>query len=178
MSHDQTSIVRNIFIAIFVFLSISANAHDAAVQTRVGRTIPAQVLGIVVIESPRQASLLQLRGMAGQGKVILRSDDRQDCLTFPVRFVAGDFGGSDISVHSTRQVRLVLQSRRVVEALAKGDDVVSDMYRVSSHDDDARADILIQTGLSEGHGFVLNPGSSILEDVVGVRTTRTDCSEL
>tara|TARA_R110000744_G_scaffold326656_2_gene432442 strand:+ start:200 stop:736 length:537 start_codon:yes stop_codon:yes gene_type:complete len=178
MSHDQTSIAQKIFIAILVFISISANAHDAAVQTRVGRTVPAEALGIVVIEAPRQASLLQLRGMAGEGKVILRSDDRQDCLTFPIRFVAGDFGGSDISVHSAQQVRLVLKSRRVTEALARGDDVVSDMYRVSSHEDDARADILIQTGLSDSHGFVLNPGSSILEDLVGVKTRRTDCSEL
>lgn len=178
MSHDQTSIVRNIFIAIPVFISISANAHDAAVQSRLGGAIPAQALGIVVIEAPRRASLLQLRGMAGQGNVILRSDDRQDCLAYPIRCVAGDFGGSDTSVRSSQQVRLGLKGRRVIETLARSDDGVSDMYRLSSHEDDARAGILIQIGLSDSHGFVINPGSSILDDLVGVRITRTDCSEL
>ena len=109
--------------------------------------------------------------------MILRSDDSRDCLTFPLRFVAGDFGGDSISAHSARPIRLILRSARVAQALAHGDDVVSDMYRVSTADDDQDADIIVKSGLSEGHGFVLNPGSSILADILGVETSRIACSE-
>lgn len=55
---------------------------------------------------------------------------------------------------------------------------VSDMYRISGQMDDSEADIFIQTGLSESHGFVLNPGSSIVADIFGATTGRTACSEL
>jgi hypothetical protein len=34
-----------------------------------------------------------LRGIAGSGKAILRTDEPGLCLTIPIRFVAGDFGG-------------------------------------------------------------------------------------
>ena len=67
---------------------------------------------------------------------------------------------------------------RVADALADGDDVVSDMYRVSSRQDDDDADIIIQSGLSESHGFVLNPGGSVVADVFGATATHTACSEL
>ena len=87
--------------------------------------------------------------------------------TLPIRLVAGDFGGDDISIQGTSPIRLILRSARVADALADGDDVVSDMYRVSSRQDDDDADIIIQSGLSESHGFVLNPGGSVVADVFG-----------
>ncbi|SNT39525.1 hypothetical protein SAMN04488078_11361, partial [Antarctobacter heliothermus] len=114
----------------------------------------------------------------GSGIVNLKSDDRHDCLTVPIRFVAGDFGGEGISSSATKPIGLFIQSPRVASALAGGDDVVSDMYRISTQPDDPEADIIIQSGLSESHGFVLNPGSSILADIFGAATSRTACSEL
>jgi hypothetical protein len=150
---------------------------SSPVQTATDQQIPAGALGVVLIDAPREATLLQLRGMAGLGIVILRSEDSRDCLTLPLRFVAGDFGGDSISAHSARPIRLIIRSARVARALARGDDVVSDMYRVGTADDDQDTDIIVKSGLSEGHGFVLNPGSSILADIVGVKASRVACSE-
>ena len=151
---------------------------DAAVQTEAGQQIPVGAYGVAQIDAPRVATLLQLRGVMGTGIVILRSDDSHDCLTVPIRFVAGDFGGEGISANATKPIRLILRSRRVARALAAGEDVVSDMYRIGSLKDDPDADIIIQSGLSEGHGFVLNPGSSILADVFGAAVSRTACSAI
>jgi hypothetical protein len=110
--------------------------------------------------------------------VIPKSVDRHDCLSVPIRFVAGDFGGEGISANETRPIRLILRSPQVAGALAAGDDMVSDMYRLSAQLDDPEADLIIQTRLSESHGFVLNPGSSIVADIFGSTTSRTACSEL
>jgi len=151
---------------------------SAAVQTESGQQIPAGAYGVAYIDAPRVATLLQLRGVTGGGTVILKSDDSHDCLTVPIRFVAGDFGGEGISANETHPIRLILRSPRVAGALAAGDDVVSDMYRISVQLDDTEADIIIQTGLSASHGFVLNPGSSVVADIFGATTSRTACSEL
>ena len=151
---------------------------SAAVQTEAGQQIPAGAHGVAYIDAPRVATLLQLRGVTGSGIVILKSDDGHDCLTAPIRFVAGDFGGDGISASATSPIRLILQSQRVASALAAGDDVVSDMYRITTLPDDPEADIIIQSGLSESNGFVLNPGSSIAADIFGATISRTACSEL
>lgn len=151
---------------------------SAAVQTESGQQIPAGAYGVAYIDAPRVATLLQLRGVTGSGTVILKSDDSHDCLTVPIRFVAGDFGGEGISASATHPIRLILRSPRVAGALAVGDDVVSDMYRISAQLDDPEADIIIQSGLSENHGFVLNPGSSIVADIFGATISRTVCTEL
>ncbi len=168
-----------------VFLSASAHAgavggnatppSQMAVQTEAGQRIPAGAYGIVEIKNPVEATLLQLRGLAGRGDVVLRGDESGMCISFPLRLVAGDFGGDAISGRRTSSVLLVLRSRRVTEALARGEDIVSDMYRVSK-EEGADADIIIKTGLNADHGFVLNPGSNILADIFGVETHRIACA--
>lgn len=178
------------FLATQVALSstpLAANAQDTdrpinrptstAIQTEAGQLIPAGAFGIAQIENPRVATLLQLRGLTGRGIVILRSGENQDCVTLPIRFVAGDFGGDSISVHATSPIRLIIQTARVANALTNGHDVVSDMYRISSLRDDPTADIIIQSGLSESHGFVLNPGSSVIADIFGATASPAACSE-
>ena len=77
----------------------------------------------------------------------------------------------------SKSIRLLIRSARVAEALANGDDVVSDMYRIGTAEDDRDADIIVKEGLIEDHGFVLNPGNSVLADIVGVKTSRIACSE-
>lgn len=188
MSTRQTFALLLTAPVALLLTSLGASAQDAdqqtnwpmsaAVQTEAGQQIPAGAYGVAYIEAPREATLLQLRGLMGSGIVILKSDDSRDCLTLPIRFVAGDFGGKGISANATRPIRLILRSPRVASALAAGDDVVSDMYRISTLVDDPEADIIIQTGLSESHGFVLNPGSSIVADIFGAATSRTACSDL
>lgn len=186
-AHRTASLLLTAQIALFL-PSLGARAQDAdqqtnwpmsaAVQTEAGQQIPAGAYGIARIDTPRVATLLQLRGVMGSGIVIIKSDDSHDCLTVPIRFVAGDFGGEGISANATRQIHLILRSPRAAKALAAGDDVVSDMYRISTQLDDPEADIIIQSGLSESHGFVLNPGSSIVADIFGAVASRTECSEL
>lgn len=188
MSTYHTSALLLIAQAALFLASVGASAQDAdhpiswpmsaAIQTETGQEIPAGAYGVARIDTPRVATLLQLRGVVGRGTVIMRSDDSHDCLTVPIRFVAGDFGGDGISANATGEIRLILRSPQVVKALAAGDDVVSDMYRISSLEDDPDADIIIQSGLSASHGFVLNPGSSIAADIFGATASRTACSRL
>lgn len=149
-----------------------------AVQTEAGQQIPAGAYGVVHIQTPRVANLLQLRGVMGRGIAIIRSDDKQDCQSLQLRFVAGDFGGDSVSTHAAQPIRLILQSARVSNALERGEDIVSDMYVISSQKNDLDADIIIESGLSENHGFVLNPGTSIVADVFGSTTSRLNCSEM
>ena len=187
MSNANSS--NSLLAACLVLISASVSARAdaaseneawitrAAIRTETGQQIPAGAFGIVEIERPREATLLDLRGMAGRGNVILRSHESGYCLTFPLRFIAGDFGGDTISAHLAKPVRLVLKSRRVAKALANGHDITSETYRISE-DDHPDADIIIETGLNEGYGFIFNPGRNILADIFGVRTTRIACREL
>lgn len=184
MSYLDKSIPHMAVILTLVLASASAHADavsggDAqitktAVQTEIGQQIPAGAFGIVEIKRPREATLLNLRGMAGRGDVVLRGNESGTCVTFQLRLVAGDFGGDNISSHITGPILLVLHSKGVAGALASGDDVVSDMYRVST-DDSAGIDISIKTGLSAEHGFVLNPGRSIIADIFGADMRQIAC---
>ena len=61
--------------------------------------------------------------------------------------------------------------------MAKGRDVVSDMYSVSDQVD-PEADILLQSGLDEGFGFVINPGRNILGDIFGVWVKPVSCQHV
>lgn len=147
------------------------------IATSAGHDIPSGAFGFVVINRPREVNLLQLRGVAGSGQVVLRTDQKGMCLTLPVRFVAGDFGGDSIKGHLAEPIHMVIKSRDVARTLAKGRDVVSDNYSVSNqiHSD---ADIVLQSGLEETFGFVINPGRNILGDIFGVWADKTPCHRL
>lgn len=151
---------------------------STAIRTEAGQTIPASAYGIVQIDAPRAATLLHLRGVMGRGIAIIRNEDSYDCLSLPIRFIAGDFGGDGISAHKRKSIHLTIQSAAVAKALVRGEDVVSDMYRTSSQISDSNADIIIERGLGEGYGFVLNPGSSVFADIFGTKIIQTSCSEL
>ncbi|WP_209000917.1 hypothetical protein [Stappia sp. BW2] len=188
MSTHRKPSIRLVLQATILFTPLASIAQETdrqviwptsvAVQTETGQQIPAGAYGIVQIQTPRVANLLQLRGVIGRGTAILRSDDNQDCQSMQLRFVAGDFGGDSVSTHTAQPIRLILQSERVSKALARGEDVVSDIYVISSQINDPDADIIIEGGLSENHGFVLNPGTSIVADVFGAATSRLTCSEM
>lgn len=177
----------SLLAAALTFVLVSASAHgDAAseneawvtrhaIQAETGQQIPAGAFGIVQINRPREVTLLDLRGMAGSGDVVLRTDESGYCLTFPLRFIAGDFGGNTISGNLADPIFLVLESRRVAKALANGHDVVSDMYRISK-EEEPDVDIIIKAGLSEDYGFVLNPGRNIMTDIWGLETRRIACT--
>lgn len=154
-----------------------AIATRQAIETSAGHNIPAGAFGIVLVARPREVMLLQLRGIAGSGRAVLRTDEPGMCLTLPLRFVAGDFGGDAVAGHLAESIHLVLKGREVARALARGRDIVSDDYKVSNrwHSD---ADIVLQSGLDESFGFVINPGRNILGDIFGVRADRLPCQHL
>jgi hypothetical protein len=174
-------------LAVFLVGTLAAAAaqaggvHDAdaiatrwEVPTSAGRNIPAGAFGFLLVERPREVTLLALRGIGGGGTVILRTDEPGLCLSIPIRFIAGDFGGDGISGHLAGPIHFVIRSRQVAGALARGRDVVSDMYSVSEQMD-SDADIVLQSGLDEGFGFVINPGRNILGDIFGVRARPISC---
>lgn len=154
-----------------------AIATRQAIATSAGHNIPAGAFGIVLVARPREAMLLQLRGIAGSGRAVLRTDEPGVCLTLPVRFVAGDFGGDAIAGHLAESIHFFLKGWEVARALARGRDIVSDDYNISNtwHSD---ADIVLQSGLDESVGFVINPGRNILEDIFGARADRLPCQPL
>lgn len=151
-----------------------AIATREEVPTSAGHDIPSGAFGFLLIERPRELTLLALRGIGGSGKAILRTDEPGLCLSIPVRFVAGDFGGESIGGHLADPIHFVIRSRRVARALARGRDVVSDTYDIGDRMD-SDADIVLQSGLAEGSGFVINPGRNILGDIFGVRATPVSC---
>lgn len=144
------------------------------VQTSSGLSIPAGMFGYMLVQRPREATLLRLRGIAGQGEVVLRTDQPGKCIRIPIRFVAGDFGGDTFSGHLAEPIVFFIKSRRVARALTRGKDVISDMYDVSAQKADG-ADIVLQTGLAPSFGFVINPGRNILGDLFGVRSRPVSC---
>lgn len=147
----------------------SALRADAQTDT----TIPVGALGIVHINRPREMTLLQLRGMAGSGLALLRLDD--GCIAIPLRFVAGDFGGDSISARRASPIRIAIQSQEALDALLEGDDLVSDMYEVSNVMGSPGADLVLLDGLTARHGFVINPGRSLVDDIFGVQGIYVPC---
>ena len=152
--------------------SEASQTLETLVRTSQGQEIPVGVFGVVLVEDAREASLLQLRGIAGSGVALLRNSDGNDCLSMPIRFVAGDFGGDSITSTRAKTIRLNINDASIAQALIAGQDIVSDHYLVGTSQDDQ---IAIQEGLTVEHGFVLNPGKSLLADVLGADADQVEC---
>lgn len=152
---------------------------DAATRASISASIttdtalPPGVLGLVQVSRPREMTMLQLRGMAGSGSALLRLDD--GCISIPLRFVAGDFGGDSFSARRAAPIRIAIQSQDVLDALLEGDDVISDMVEVSTVLGAPGADLVLLGGLTAQHGFVINPGRSLVDDIFGVQGVYVPC---
>lgn len=149
---------------------------ETALTTENGIEIPANVYGVVQIDTPVEASLMQLRGMSGQGVAFIRQMDSRDCLSLPLRFVAGDFEGQGISTHTAAPVAIEIRTYAASQRLVEGKEIVSDMVRVSMDSQSVDAELVIVSGLQSTQGFVLNPGQSFFADMFGVRPSREPCS--
>lgn len=183
MLRTTYAIIFQFVFCIFLTINLPVNAEvipssymKSAIQTEAGQIIPSNDFGVVDIEKPRVASLLQLRGIIGYGTIALRTSGNLGCATIPIRFIASDFGGDDISTDMAQPIKLLIRSERVVQAIRNGKDIVSDMYRISTNLTAHDADIVIQSGLSSSHGFVLNLGKSVLADIFGTTLIRTNCT--
>lgn len=151
----------------------AATRSARPMDERTSSTIPEGALGVVHINRPREMTLLQLRGMAGSGSALVRLEGR--CLSIPLRFVAGDFGGQTIAARRAPPIRIAIRSQDVLAALLEGEDIVSDLYRVSHVMGDPTADLVLLEGLSEDHGFIINPGRSLIDDFFGVQGLYVPC---
>jgi hypothetical protein len=150
----------------------------SAVKTSTGHIIPAGAYGIIIIKSPREITLLQLRGIAGTGVAYLRSAQTNKCQTLRVRFIAGDFEGRNISAHKAPPIQMILRNKRIIENIQRGEDIVSDMFRTSSLNNDPSADIIVEDGFERNYGFIVNVGSSLFADIFGPEITSIKCSEI
>ena len=159
-----------------VQLSSTANP-DRAIVTTSGLTIPSGSWGVVRLRNARQGKLLHLRGIAGEGHLILRSKEDGVCEILPVEFVAGDFGGNTIGFQSTGLISLAIQNRSIAKRLRRGKDVSSDDYFVSEQLHDPLADIVLLEGLEESYGFIIDPGHSFLDNLFGVRARKVTCKQ-
>lgn len=158
---------------------LRTRAYDAATRSpsEAGLTWPDEALGVIHINRPREVTLLQLRGLAGSGTALLRLND--SCVSVPLRFVAGDFGGDHISARRAPPIRIAIQSQEALEMLLQGDDIVSGDYAITSAASDGKdradADLVLLDGLSVDHGFVINPGRSIIADIFGFQGLYVPC---
>lgn len=144
-------------------------------QTAFLQQLPSNAKGIVLVENLREASLLQLRGAVGKGIAMLRDTDGAFCVKIPLRFIAGDFGGTGIQIRRTGPVFLVIYSKEITDRLTSGQDIVSDMFSIGAGRNRSDVDINIRNGLSDQAGFVLNPGRTFLADLFGTTINRDDC---
>ncbi|RED52533.1 hypothetical protein [Aestuariispira insulae] len=133
--------------------------------------------GIVVVPRVTQGSLLMLQGAVGNGAVIMRDEGSGLwCAPAAVRFLSGGFEGRSIGVGRKGPVILSVQSGFVAKQLWARLDLVSDTVRMDDMPGgDAEADILY-LGPDPIRGFVINSGSSFLDDLFGSAEIETPCS--
>lgn len=147
-----------------------------------GFTVPLEATetvfhrAMITIPNPHSANLLQLRGLGGRGTVQIQ--DASSCHSLPVRFVAGDFSGESVNIRKNEPIILEVRDPSIIDALLKGTDIISEDIYVTNNPLNAKASILIISGLSADTGFVINPGSSILSDIFGVKVSQISCDEI
>ena len=146
---------------------------------------PSEIKAVVYIASPKVGTLLQLRGIAGKGVLVFREESvrraivkqqgNTHCISAPIRFAAGDFGGSAIGIQSINSIRLLIYSDKVANKLIAGEEIVSEDYDITDQSDARLGDIKIESGLTLSYGFVLNPGEWSWSSVFGLDQKDVDC---
>ena len=175
MAHTLPQRAGRTFVSIG-FAAAILTLPLGAVKAEQTTTPDTRPFALITIPDPHEASLLQLRGISGSGTALFRIDGQ--CHSMPVRFVAGDFEGRRITAGHSGAIRLRLLRPALVQALYEGQDLVSDNLKTVTSGQDGAADIAIEAGLSPATGFVINPGSSVLSDIWGVRPTPVPCPRL
>ncbi|WP_421848061.1 hypothetical protein [Marinomonas sp.] len=168
--------------SILLLLSVSACSSEAKNTNESNLAVSDNIKAVVYIESPKVGTLLQLRGIAGKGVLIAKKDNRLEeqaaCVSSPIRFAAGDFGGDSIGIQSVEPIRLLVYSNKVAEKLIAGDEVVSEDYVITAQSDAQLGDIKIESGLTLSYGFVLNPGEWSWSSVFGLDHEDVGCEQL
>ncbi|MEM9211489.1 MAG: hypothetical protein AAGA63_08375 [Pseudomonadota bacterium] len=130
----------------------------------------------IEVPKPKQANLLQLRGILGAGWAYIREDD--DCYKMRLRLVAGDFGGKWVGIAGRKPIIMEFSDPLLVRALLSGDDIVSDVTGVSTRSGYSQNPIRVLSGISPETGFIINPGRHLGADMFGPKLRETRCENL
>ena len=136
--------------------------------------LPDQAYGVIYVESPKSGNLFQLHGTVGKGVAVLRERNQTRCFVKTIKIAAGGFDGKGISINKSEPIRLIVYSENLAETLLSGEEVVSDTITVKNRlmlSDPG--DILIESGLGEEQGFVLNPSEWSLFNLFGTADNST-----
>ncbi|QUX94195.1 hypothetical protein C0J08_01720 [Marinomonas sp. CT5] len=174
--------LSTVLCSILLLLSLAACSNDTKSSVNGNLEWTDGIKAVVYIESPKVGTLLNLRGIAGKGVIIVKNDKQSAgqtaCLSSPIRLAAGDFGGASIGIQAAEPIRLYIYSNKVKSELMSGNEVVSEDYVITDHSDAKLGDIKIESGLTLNYGFVLNPGEWSWSSVFGLDQESVLCEEL
>ena len=174
--------LSTVLCSILLLLSLAACSNDTKSSVNSNQEWADGIKAVVYIESPKVGTLLQLRGIAGKGVIIVKNDKQSAgqtaCLSSPIRLAAGDFGGASIGIQTAKPIRLYIYSNKVKAELMAGDEVVSEDYVITDQTDPTHGDIKIESGLTLSYGFVLNPGEWSWSSVFGLDYVEEGCGLL
>jgi len=153
MPFDMKATALTALIALSAVVSPQpTKGHD--ISDAANATDP-YALAVIEVPRPMAGSLMHLAGVKGRGVATVRIPFTNDCRSFDVILIAGGFWGMDHDA-DVGPVRMRIYDHRVVKRLVRGHDVVSEDYVVSRDPSERRADIIVESGLPEGTGFILD----------------------
>ena len=170
-------------LLIFGVLSSRAIAADQSVDLSDERIVEYVNKASAIIYAPSlsRGSLFRMRGAFGRAKFTRKAEDNLWCDVSPLRLLFGDFAGTSTGVSNTGSVVLLVINPSIADKLANGMDIVSenvsllDVEKAPTHGLQG-VDILVSGSASANSGFVLNPGSSILNDIFGASSVGNSCT--
>jgi hypothetical protein len=170
-------------LLIFTVFNTRVIAADQSVDLSDERIVEYVNKASAIIYAPglSRGSLFQMRGAFGRARFTRKSEDNLWCDVSPLRLLIGDFAGTSTGVSSTGSVVLLVTNPSIADKLANGMDIVSDnvsfldVEKAPTHGLQG-VDILVSGSASANSGFVLNPGSSILNDIFGASSVGNSCT--
>ena len=174
--------LSTVLCSMMLLLSLAACSNDTKSSVNGHQEWADGIKAVVYIESPKVGTLMNLRGIAGKGVIVVKNDKQSAgqaaCLSSPIRLAAGDFGGDSIGFQKAEPIRLYIYSNKVMAELMAGDEIVSEDYLITDQRDPNDGDIKIDSGLTLSYGFVLNPGEWSWSSVFGHDYVEEGCGLL
>lgn len=176
----MAAIALLLIFAVFSTRAIAANQSVDLSDERIVEYVN-KASAIIYAPSLSRGSLFRMRGAFGRAKFTHKAEDNLWCDVSPLRLLIGDFAGTSTAVSSTGSVVLLVINPSIADKLANGMDIVSDnvslldVEKAPTHGLEG-VDILVSGSASASSGFVLNPGSSILNDIFGASSVGNSCT--
>jgi hypothetical protein len=169
-------------IAVAAALTTDGNADKSASILSSDQVAPLVKNASAIIYAPgmAQGSLFRLRGAVGSAWFTRKDSTDNWCDVADMRLVAGDFGGNTIGVRRDDPVILIALNPVIANQLSQGQDVVSGDYAILDIEMAATHDLIGIDIVVAGSGhmeanYIMNPGSSLLNDIFGASSTDSNC---